>query len=148
MKKLKTLALSTLLVTACMTGNSVVAQDKPDYGYIAQTTYKFIMPEGTTRADVQSAFQEYYDKVISKSKVVKHYSLYLHAWGSVGASCVTTMEFDTWADLGKFGDEFEALEKEAWPDETARKAFLKKLGSYTDMHHSDEIYTVLNSMRK
>jgi len=148
MKKLKILALSTLLAAACVASSSAVAQDKPDYNYIAQTTAKFVMPEGTTRAEVQGAFQEYFDKVISKSKLVKHFSFYIHAWGSLGGSYVRTMEFENWEDIHKMNDEFEALEMAAWPDETARKAFLKKLGSYSDMHHSDEIYTVLNSMRK
>ncbi|MBX2981719.1 MAG: hypothetical protein WBB32_14960 [Flavobacteriales bacterium] len=148
MKKLKILALSTVLAAACVASSSAVAQEAPAISYVAQTTVKFVMPEGTTRADVQGAFQEYYDKVIAKSKLVKHFSMYIHAWGSLGGSYVRTMEFEKWEDLDKFGDEFEALEKAAWPDETARKAFLKKLGSYSDMHHSDEIYTVLNSMRK
>ncbi|MBK9420988.1 MAG: hypothetical protein IPN44_08030 [Flavobacteriales bacterium] len=147
MKKLKILALSTLLA-ACVTSSTAVAQEAPAYNYVAQTTSKFTIPEGTTRADVQSVFQEYYDKVISKSKLVKHFSIYIHAWGSMGASYVRTMEFEKWDDLDKFSDELEALEKAAWPDETARKAFLKKMAGYSDPHHSDEIYTVLNSMRK
>ena len=148
MKKLNILALSTLLAAACVTSSSAVAQEAPAVSYIAQTTAKFVMPEGTTRADVQGAFQEYYDKVISKSKLVKHYSMYIHAWGSLGGSYVTSMEFEKWEDLGKFNEEFDELAKAAWPDETARKAFFKKMGSYSDMHHSDEIYTVMNSMRK
>jgi hypothetical protein len=148
MKTMKILALSTLLVAALGTSSKAVAQDAPAFNYIAQTTSKFVMPEGATRADVQAAFQEYYDKVIAKSTLVKHYALYIHAWGSTGGSYVTTMEFDKWEDLSKFNDEFETLEKAAWPDETARKAFLKKFSSYSEFHHSDEIYTVLKSMRK
>jgi hypothetical protein len=148
MKKLKIFALSTVLAAACATSNSAVAQEQAEVSYIAQTTSQFVMPEGTTRAEVQKTFQEYYDKVIAKSTLVKHYSMYIHAWGSLGASYVTTMEFEKWEDLGKFNEEFEELAKAAWPDETARKAFFKKLGSYSDPHHSDEIFTVMNSMRK
>ena len=148
MKTMKILAVSTLLVAAIGTSSNAVAQDAPAFNYIAQTTTKIVMPEGATRADVQAAFQEFYDKVIAKSTLVKHYSFYIHAWGSLGGSYVTTMEFDKWEDISKFNDEFDALAKAAWPDEAARKAFFKKLDSYSDIHHSDEIYTVLKSMRK
>ena len=42
----------------------------------------------------------------------------------------------------------DTIAKAAWPDEAARTAFFKKLDSYADMHHSDEIYTVMKSMQK
>ncbi len=58
------------------------------------------------------------------------------------------MEFETWADIDNFEKECTKLEKEAWPDEAARSAFLKKMASYMDTHHSDEIYTVAPGMRK
>ncbi len=129
-------------------GTQTRAQGKPENTYITQTTVNFVMPEGTTREDVQKAFQEYFDKVISKSTLIKHYAIYLHAWGSRGGSFVQSMELASWEDIGKLDGEIEALEKAAWPDENARKAFLKKLAGYSDPHHSDEIYSVMNSMRK
>ena len=148
MKTMKTLALSTLLVALCGTSIGAVAQDAPKFDYVTQTTTKFVVPEGATRADMQATFQEYYDKVISKSTLIKHYALLIHAWGSLGGSYVTTMEFAKWDDIGKLGDELDALAKTAWPDEAKRTAFFKKLDSYSDMHHSDEIYTVMKSMQK
>lgn len=93
--------------------------------------------------------QEYYDKVIAKSTLVKHYQIYRHAWGSMGATVVITLEFATWEDIMKFNqEEREKLENAAWPDEAARKAFVKKMDSYEDRFHRDEIYTVSNTMRK
>jgi hypothetical protein len=148
MKYLKTVTLSGLVMAACVFGTRAMAQDQPPAHFVVQTTSKFDLPEGTDRAEVQKTYQEYYDKVISKSQLVKHYAMYIHAWGSLGASYVTSMEFDTWADVDKFSDEFDALEKAAWPDETARKAFMKKLESYRDPYHRDEIYTVMPTMRK
>lgn len=148
MKYLKTVLLSAATLALSFTSTTAQAQDAPAVKYIAQTTSEFVMHDGVTREEVQKTFQEYYDKVIAKSTIVKHYGLYVHAWGSLGASYVTTMEFDSWDDLGKFGAEFETLEKTAWPDEAARKAFMKKLESYTSPHHRDEIYTVMTTMRK
>lgn len=148
MKPSNLLPVAALTIALCGTNPQSMAQDKPANTFVVQTTVNFLMPEGATRADVQKTFQEYYDKVISKSTLIKHFAIYIHAWGSHGASYVRSMEFASWEDLDKFEDELEALEKAAWPDETARKAFLKKLESYSDMHHSDEIYSVMNSMRK
>lgn len=148
MMYLKTVVLSTAILALSFTSSTVLAQDEPAVKYIAQTTSEFVMPDGVTREEVQKTFQEYFDKVISKSTIVKHYTMYVHAWGSLGASYVTTMEFDSWEDLDKFNEEFEKLEKAAWPDEAARTAFMKKLGSYSNPHHRDEIYTVMTTMRK
>lgn len=148
MKPATILPIVALSFALCGAGQQAVAQDKPANTFITQTTTNIIIPEGSTREDVQKAFQEYFNKVISKSTLIKHYAIYIHAYGSRGASYVQSMELASWEDISKLDDEIEALEKAAWPDETARKAFLKKMASYSDPHHSDEIYTVMNSMRK
>ncbi|MBP6311523.1 MAG: hypothetical protein KA408_04580 [Flavobacteriales bacterium] len=149
MKKLKTLFLSSAMLALSFSSSTTAqAQDEPATKYIAQTTSEFVMHDDVTREEMQKTYQEFYDKVIAKSTLVKHYAMYIHAWGSKGGSYVTTMEFDNWEDLGKFNDEFETLAKTAWPDEAARKAFMKKLGSFSNPHHSDEIYTVMTTMRK
>ncbi len=148
MKLVNILPIAALSFTLCGAGTQAVAQDKPANTYITQTTTNFIIPEGSTREDIQKVFQEYFDKVISKSTLIKHYAVYIHAWGSHGASYVQSMELSSWEDIGKLNNEIEALEKAAWPEESTRNAFLKKLASYSDAHHSDEIYSVLNSMRK
>lgn len=148
MKTARMLSIAVLALALSGTAQRTLAQDQPANTYVVQTTVQFVLPEGTTRADVQKAFQEYYDKVISKSTLIKHFTIYVHAWGSHGASFVRSMEFGSWADIDKFEDELEALEKAAWPDETARKAFLKKMDSYASPYHSDEIYSVMNTMRK
>jgi hypothetical protein len=141
--------LATALAIGLMPGTRVMAQDKPDVNFITQTTSRINHPDGTTEDDMWKMQQEYYDKVIAKSTIVKHYQVFRHAWGSVGASLVFTLEFATWEDIEKFNrEEREALEKAAWPDETARKAFLKKMDSFEDPYHRDEIYEVRNSMRR
>jgi hypothetical protein len=148
MKYLKTVPLAALLL-AFATTTRVAAQEKPDINYITQTTAKIVLPEGTTEDDMWKVQQEYYDKVLSKSTVLLHYNICRHAWGSLGASVVITLEFKTWEDIMKFNEtEREALEKAAWPDEAARKAFMKKMDSFEDPYHRDEIYAVRNSMRK
>lgn len=146
---MRKLNLLLLLLSFCTNAMRTVAQTEPDFNFITQTTQKINLPDGSTEDDMWNVMQEYYDKVLSKSKILMHYTVYRHAWGSLGASVVTTLEFDTWEDIMKFNEtEREELEKAAWPDEAARKAFLKRLDGFEDPHHRDEIYTVRNSMRK
>ena len=149
MKYLKIVPVACLVLALCGTSMRAVAQEKLDVNYITQTTQKIVIPDGSTEDDMWKVMQEYYDKVLSKSVVLKHYSTFRHAWGSLGASMVITLEFATWEDIKKFNEvEREALEKAAWPDEAARKAFMKKLNSFEDPYHRDEIYTISNTMRK
>ncbi len=146
-----TTSLPVIALALAIAGGSLraTAQDKPDVSYIAQTTSKIVLPDGATEADMWKMQQEYYDKVLAKSALLKHFSIYRHAYGSMGASIVTTLEFAVWEDILKFNEEErEALEKAAWPDEAARTAFLKKLNSFEDPYHRDEIYTIRNSMRR
>ena len=142
----------TLLAGMLFVANTATAQTapaKPDVNFITQSTSKFTIPEGSTEDDMWKLHQEYFDKVISKSTILKHYSIYRHAWGSTGATIVVTLEFAKWEDIMKFNDEeTEALEKAAWPDESARKAFQKKMSSFENPYHHDEIYTISNTMRK
>jgi hypothetical protein len=149
MKHFKFVPMAALFLALCGTTTRAVAQDKPDVHYITQTTQKIVIPDGSTEEDMWEVMQEYYDKVLAKSVVLKHYEVYRHAWGSLGATVVITLEFNTWEDIMKFNEiEREALEKAAWPDEAARKAFIKKMNSFEDPYHRDEIYVVRNSMRK
>ena len=155
--KTRTLSVVALALGLLATGTSALAQAKPataaaakpDVNFITQTTAKIVIPDGGTEDEMWKMQQEYFDKVIAKSTLVKHYQIYRHNWGSTGASVVLTFEFATWADIHTFNDtERDALEKAAWPDETARKAFMKKMSSYEDPYHRDEIYVISNTMRK
>ncbi len=147
MKYMKIIPMGCLLLALCCTTRAT-AQDKPDVHYIEQTTMKIVVPDGSTEADMWNMLQEYFDNVYAKSTIMKHFTIYRHAYGSVGSTMVVNMEFATWADIENFDTEREALEKAAWPDEAARKAFLKKLGSFQDRYHHDEIYSISNKMRK
>jgi hypothetical protein len=148
MNYMKMIPIAGLFLALCCTTSNAVAQEKPDVNYIAQTTMKIVVPEGSTEKEMWDMLQEYYNKVYAKSTILKHFTVYRHAYGSVGGTMVVNMEFATWADIENFDAEREALEKAAWPDEAARKAFLKKMGGFHDRYHHDEIYTISNTMRK
>ncbi|MCB9169955.1 MAG: hypothetical protein H6597_07210 [Flavobacteriales bacterium] len=139
-----------LLVVVCLPWASQAQDDKgPDVNYLTQTTTRINVPDGMKEDDMWDMMEEYYQKVLSKSKLLVHYTVYRHAWGSQGATLVMNLEFKTWDDIMKFNrGERQELEKAAWPDETARKAFLDKMDAFWDTHHKDEIYVVSNTMRK
>lgn len=144
---LPTIALSVALIGAT---TATRAQDKPAPApsYVTQTTVRFVMPEGGSGKEFVDMYKEYFDKVIAKNPMIKHYSILRHAWGSVGGSFVIVAEYASWADIEKAGDETEKLVEAAWPDKAAREAFFTKLASYQDMYHSDEIYTVQDPFTK
>ena len=149
MPLLRMLPLVALGLCTVLSASHASAQDKPDVNLITQTISKITVPDGMTEDDMWKMQQEYFDKVLAKSTILKHYTIYRHAWGSLGASVVVNLEFATWADIDAFNAvERDALEKAAWPDEAARKAFLKKMNDFLDPYHRDEIYTISNTMRK
>lgn len=147
LRYLPTIALSVALVGSSTTTR---AQDKPapEPTYVTQTTVPIIVPDGGTMKEFHHMYKEYFDKVIAKNTLIKHYSLLRHAWGSEGGTFVIVAEYASWSDIGKAADETDELVKAAWPDEDARKAFFAKLASYQDMHHSDEIYTAVDDLTK
>ncbi|MCB0770639.1 MAG: hypothetical protein KDC00_09565 [Flavobacteriales bacterium] len=133
-----------LLISATTT-----AQEEPKTNYITQATSRLVVPEGEEESEFWKMQRSYFDNVISKSKLVVHYSIYRHAWGSEGATVVETMEFANWNDIDTFtSEESRALAEAAWPDEKARMAFMEKWRGYTDPYHQDEIYRVSLNMRK
>ena len=149
MPSLRMLPFAAFGLCTVLSTSTASAQEKPDVNLITQTISKITVPDGMTEDDMWKMQQEYFDKVLAKSTILKHYTIYRHAWGSLGASIVVNLEFATWADIDAFNEgEREALEKAAWPDEAARKAFLKKMNAFLDPYHRDVIYTISNTMRK
>ena len=149
MPLLRMLPFAAFGLCTVLSSSTTSAQEKPDVNLITQTISKITVPDGMTEDDMWKMQQEYFDKVLAKSTILKHYTIYRHAWGSLGASIVVNLEFAKWADIDAFNEvEREALEKAAWPDEAARKAFLKKMNAFLDPYHRDEIYTISNTMRK
>lgn len=144
-----TLFATASLAIGMLLCGSTYAQDEPKTNFITQATSRLVIPEGEEESEFWKMQQQYFDKVISKSKLVLHYSIYRHAWGSEGATIVETMEFANWNDIDAFTqEESKTLVEAAWPDEKARTAFMKKWRSYENPYHHDEIYRVSLSMRK
>lgn len=142
-----TTAFLTLACALLLTSTS--AQEGMKTNFVTHATSRLTIPDGEEESAYWKMQQEYFDKVISKSKLVVHYSIYRHAWGSEGSTIVETMEFANWSDIDTFTKvEAKALSEAAWPDEKARNAFFTKWRSYEDPYHKDEIYSISLGMRK
>ncbi len=70
---------------------AATAQDGPKTNFITQATSRLVIPDGEEEEAYWKMQQVFFDKIISKSKLVLHYSIYRHAWGSEGATVVETM---------------------------------------------------------
>ncbi|MEW4923828.1 hypothetical protein [Algibacter sp. 2305UL17-15] len=88
----------------------------------------------------KAAAKEYFEKVTMKNEFIMGASMYYHHMTGDNTEFISVQNFASWEDIGKFGKRNAELEKEAWPDEAKRKAFLKNLDSYFANEHSDEIY--------
>ena len=134
-----TIVLALLLFSA----TTILAQDdapkRPEF--VTVTTNHWNMDkENFKMSEWKAAEKEYLEKVTMKNEFIMSASVYLHNMTADNTEFLTVQTFASWEDIGKFGKRSGELEKEAWPDESKRKAFLKNLGSYYANEHSDEIY--------
>lgn len=123
---------------------SITAQDdvnRPEY--ITVTTMYWNKDYDGTMAEWKAMEKEYRDKVTSKNEHVMSANYYTHLLTPNSNEVLAVSVYPTWDDIDKASSRSAELEKEAWPDTEARKAFLTKLSSAFANYHSDEIYATL-----
>ncbi|MFT4669968.1 MAG: hypothetical protein ACI9M9_001713 [Flavobacteriaceae bacterium] len=137
----------TLLFTLVLLSStfSVFAQDAPARpAYVVSTTLHWNMDYEDFDLDEWEAVEkEYLDKVTMKNEYIMGSSVYMHRYTADNSELMAVASYASWADIDKAADRNAELEKAAWPDENARKAFLKKQNAYYSVEHSDEIYAPL-----
>ncbi|XCF06880.1 hypothetical protein ABI125_03220 [Tamlana crocina] len=118
------------------------APKRPEY--VAITTMHWNMDNEDFKMDEwRSVEKEYLEKVTKKNEFIMGASTYLHEFTPDNTELMYVQTFASWDDMGKFAERNSELEKEAWPDKDARKAFFDKRFSYYSDEHSDEIYAPL-----
>lgn len=143
MKTTKRLFSTLTAMLLLFSANTIIAQDDATKGpaFVAVTTNHWNMDkENFKMSEWKAAAKEYLEKVTMKNEFIMSASTYLHNMTADNTEFLTVQTFGSWEDMGKFGKRSGELEKEAWPDEAKRKAFLKNLNSYYANEHSDEIY--------
>ncbi|WP_141675499.1 hypothetical protein [Formosa haliotis] len=91
--------------------------------------------------------QEYFDKVTSKNEFIRSSTYYLHRFSDDSSEILMVQSFNSWEDIDKSANRNTELEREAWPNENERHAFIKKLASFYQLYHSDEIYASLPQIK-
>ncbi|MEP1490211.1 MAG: hypothetical protein ABJK28_17465 [Algibacter sp.] len=143
MKTTNPFFVAIVLVLLFLSPTTIFSQEEVPKGpeFITVTTNHWNMDkEDFKLSEWKTAEKEYFDKVTMKNEYIMGASMYLHNMTADNTEFITAQTFASWEDIGKFGERTKALEKEAWPDEAERKAFLKNLNSYYANEHSDEIY--------
>ena len=137
--QLKIVALSMLMLFS----TSIFAQDESERPmYVVATTMHWNMNyEGD--GDWKAIEKEYMDKVTKKNEHVMSARFYLHRFTEDNTELMYVQTHGSWEDIDKAGERNAELEKEAWPDEEARKTFLKSRNDFYSLEHSDEIYATM-----
>ena len=135
--------LMAFAVFAMLFSTSIFAQDAqtaPQYYVITTLHWDMDYETEDSWEDIE---KEYLNKVTMKNEFIMGSGFFVHRWTADNSELRYVQVFADWAAIDKAGARNAELEKEAWPDEAARKAFLKKQGAFYSIHHSDEIYAVM-----
>jgi len=135
----------TAMVVILMLFNATIvsAQEAKTAKYYTVTSMQFNMDNNDSNESWEAVEKEYLDKVTMKNEYVMGAGFYTHLYTANSNDIKYVQVYGSWEDIDKAGPRNFELEKEAWPDEAARAAFLKKQGAFYTAKHSDEIYTIL-----
>lgn len=150
MKKAKPFFAAIVLSILLLSTTTIFAQDDaPERpAFITVTTNHWNMDLVDFEMDEWKAIEkEYLEKVTKKNEFIMGSHVYLHNMTPDNTEFLTVQTFASWEDIGKFADRSGELEKEAWPDEAEREAFLKNQNSYYANEHSDEIYVPISGTK-
>ena len=141
------LYLNALVFFFCISPFNIYAQPASREGtptYITVTRYHWDLYGADLDLNVwKMGEQEYFDKVTSKNEYIRSSTYYLHRFTDDSSEILLIQSFNSWEDINNSAHRNSELELEAWPDENNRQAFLKKLSSFYQLYHSDEIYATL-----
>lgn len=112
-----------------------------------QKTQRAFPSDGTTE-ELDALTKEYTEKVIHKNPYLIAYYPMRHGWGADNRELVDVFVLNSLCDVAAMNQAIPDLEKAAWPDEAARKAFFKKFDKYFTGIHGDYIYTSIAGVSK
>jgi hypothetical protein len=119
------------------------AQDdnRPEFVAISYTAWSGTPGDETaSREEWHALAKEYNEKVTMKNEFVRGTVVLTHMYTPKSSDLLLVTTYNNWGDIEKAQDRNDELEEQAWPDKTARMAFMNKLDRYYSNKHSDEIY--------
>lgn len=120
--------------------------DKEVLYYVRKSHLAF--PDDGEEKEFMDLFDQYAKAVTHQNKFLKGYYPYAHAWGADKRDFIEVFVIDSLADLENALDEQGRLFKEAWSDETKRKAYNKNMGKYFTGFHADYVYRSVPELSK
>ena len=145
-KTILSLLTFTLLLFCSITFAQEEEQKRPQY--VTVTTMHWNMDYEDFDMDTWKALEkEYLDKVTMKNEHLMGASIFLHKLTPGNTELLYVQTYKDWDGIDKADERNDELEKEAWPDEAARKAFFKKRMAHYAPEHSDEIYATMSGAK-
>jgi hypothetical protein len=111
--------------------------------YLSSTTMYWNSDSDMSMDDWKAGEKEYMDKVTSKNEYIMWAGYFTHLMTPNSNEVMYGQTYPSWEAIEKAAARNAELEKEAWPDDATREAFLKKMNSAYADFHSDEIYATL-----
>tara|TARA_R110000868_G_scaffold89492_3_gene249105 strand:- start:15429 stop:16220 length:792 start_codon:yes stop_codon:yes gene_type:complete len=124
------------------------AQENKAPAYLTVTTMYWNPDSDMSMDDWKAGEKEYMDKVTKKNEYILWGGYVTHLMTPNSNEVVYAQSYPSWEAIEKAAARNVELEKEAWPNETERKAFLDKMGSAYAPFHSDEIYATLSGVKE
>ena len=116
--------------------------------YVSVTTmHRNMSLENFSMQEWKDVEVEYHEKVTMKNEYILSATTLLHYFTSDNSEVVFVTVYPSWTAIEEATKRNNELEKEAWPDETERKAFLKNQRKFYNNEHSDEIYVTIPSAK-
>ena len=145
MKTTNQLFTAIVVMLLLLNTNATFAQDeapkRPEY--ITVTKMFWSKNYDASPDEWKAVEKEYMDKVTKKNENIIGAGYYTHLLTENSNEVLYVQSYPNWEAIDKAGARNSELEKEAWPDEDARKAFLEKMNSAFSIYHSDEIYATM-----
>jgi len=148
MKTNKRLLLVIICALLLLNANVFAQEEVKRPEYITVTTMHWNMDRENFDMDEWKIVEkEFLDKVTMKNEHIMSSSFYLHNLTADNTELLYVQTYKSWDAIDKASERNSELIKEAWADETARKAANKKrMGYYADTH-SDEIYATMSGAK-
>ncbi len=122
---------------------SVFSQEQEQLYVSVTTMHRNMDLEDFSMDEWKTVETEYHEKVTMKNEYILSATTLLHYFTSDNSEVVFVTVYPSWTAIEEATKRNEELEKEAWPDEAARKAFFKNQRKFYSNEHSDEIYKTI-----
>jgi len=134
---LLTLSVCCVWSVQAQTGNVFIVQ-----------TFKAKLPDGGTGAERDSLLMERIENVVKKNDKILSQRHFRHYFGQDSRDWIVITEYRNFADFEVADSLNGQLARKHWPDDKKRAEANRKLGSYFEPMHSDEVYRIVPKFTK